>query len=207
MQPTPSTRGPKVLVALGVLTVLLGVAVAVLGTAAFTRNLPAEVLDADGEPGARVLAVVDAGDSVDVDLRAGDHQVWLVTPRSVHEPDLDDDLRVTGPDGTDVNVRQGWLSGASTRGTVVARAVAGFEAPTDGSYRITAPPLEGVADGRLFVTFDDGPTAFVGGILGTIGAVLGGVFLGATGLGLGAAGGIWWYRRLHPPTGAAGQTV
>ncbi len=199
MPPVPSTRAPKALTALGVLLLLGAVALVVVGVVLVARTLPTGVLGPGGTPGPDVVAVVDAPGTAEVRLEAGAHQVWLVTSGTAGDAGLAGDVRVVGPDGEEVRVRQGWLSGRTSGGGTVAHAVAGFDVATAGTHTIEAPAADDGAQARLHVTPDDGAAAFVGGILGTVGVVMASLVLGAIGLGIAVGGGIWWYRRAHPP--------
>lgn len=188
---------------MGAAVLLLAVGVAVLGAVLFARALPLDVLGAGGTPGPSVVGTVPAGGSATIELDARRYVVWLAAPRADAGVYLDGDLTVTDPDGAQVRVRQGWLSGTSGRGGVLARTAAAFTADVSGPHQLRAPAVEGSSEAVLLVTPDEGPAVFIGGIFGTLGAVLGSLLLGTVGLGLTVGGAIWWYRRLHPPTPVA----
>lgn len=217
MQPARSTRGPRALTVLGVVVLLGALVAGSVAVVLVVRALPTGVVGPDGGPGPDVVAVVEPGREARAELTAGAYHVWSATPaRGAGDGDATSDgasgglpdgardvverIRVTDPAGDDdVPVRRGWLSGTSRNGRHLAVTVAGFDTSRSGTHVLHVPSLPGTDDAHLLLTADRGAATFVGAVLGTVAAVMAALVLAAVGLGLALGGGVWWYRRAHPP--------
>lgn len=214
--PATTGKGPRLLIASGVLLVVLAVVAAVVAASAFWRTLPTDVVTRDGRAGGAVLVEVPVPGEQEVRLEQGRYAVWLALPASSRgsttggaalEPGAraTTEVEVRTADGEPVPVDPPSYSGTVGMGGTDARVAASFAVPADGTYVVSAvgPAEDG---GRLLVTPDEGVLGLMSGIFGTIGGVFLALLLGAVGLGLLAGGLVWRYRRRHPPrTAGPGQ--
>ncbi|MGY4645166.1 hypothetical protein [Cellulomonas sp. URHB0016] len=214
--PGPSTAprrtslvAPVTLTVVGVALLLVAGVVTVFVVRIFMGLLPLDVLDARGEPGPAVLAVVDAPGTATVVLDAATrYAVYLVVPDDAEQDGLDGRLAVTAPDGSPVAVRDSAdVSVSASRGDVTASTVAGFASDGAGTYTVDVPPAS-VDGARVLVVKDDSAVSFIFGVFGGIAGVLVICVLGVLGLGMTVGGGVWWGLRVRarralrlPPAG------
>lgn len=198
--PTPRPRllsgGAKALFWVGV--VLTGIALAILALALVTtvRSVPRDIVTLSGEPGSKVVAVIPTGATGTASLAADvEYSFFLVHREGTPEPQLDGDILVTAPDGTDVEVTSGAASGFSvTAGKTTGRVIAAMQSPQVGTHEITVPttvPTTVPAHAEIYVAEVAPVAQFALGIIGGVFGIIVGAFLAVCGV-LMAGGGIVW---------------
>ncbi|WP_149204871.1 hypothetical protein [Actinotalea subterranea] len=196
-----STRGARILTAVGALFMIGALVVAFLSARTFVGLLPVDVLDGDGEPGPAVLLTVPAPGTGEVTLDAGtDYALFTVvdaqdSDSSGADDVLDAEVAVTGPDGTAVEVRGSADVDMSTGGGGRhASTVGSFETDAAGTYTVIVPAAQ-QQHVEVLVTQDQPVLPFVGGIFGTIAGAFAAVLLGILGVGMLIGGVVWWVLR------------
>ena len=191
-----STRGAKILTAVGPLLCVGAVVLGVATARQFVGLLPLDVLGSDGEAGSAVVGVVDAPGTERVQLEAGRYAILLAQRQPADSAglgELADDLSVTAPDGTDVATDGGaQVSLTAARGGVTARSVGAFVAPEAGVYTMTAPPTADGSTAIVLLTPDQDFAPFFTGIFSTVFGVFGVIVLGLLGGGAALGGIVWW---------------
>jgi hypothetical protein len=169
----------------------------------FVGLLPTDLLTLDGEPGAAVVAVVDAPGTTTATLEADTRYVVLVaepavdTDEGADTADLDGDLEVVAPDGSrSTATLPAGVNVTATAGRTTVHSVGAFETGAAGEHTLVAPTAAGGAtDVRVMIAPDQPFLPFFTGIFGTVFGVF--VVIGATLLGVPmlVLGIVWWRRR------------
>ncbi|WP_147918904.1 hypothetical protein [Ruania zhangjianzhongii] len=193
-----STKGPKILTAVGVLLLLAAIAVIVLVVRLFLSVLPTGIIAADGAPGPDAAGGTEVPGTVTLSLPAQTtYAVYLAHPSSVDGLLLSDRITVTGPDGQAASPAA-TPSGTTTSNGVSASDVSSFRTGAAGDYTVTVPELEdpdATPWATVIVTESDNIPGFIGGVFGTIAGVFVAIGLGLAGLTVTIIGVIWWYTR------------
>ena len=189
--PTRRRRAPRILVAVGVMLVVLGIVALVFGITTFTRTLPLGVLDGSGGPGRDVIAATEAPGELSVSL-AADEPVTIWATSVERGAGLTWDVEVRSADGRTQRTHAG-VSSTMRSGGMRAVSVADFTPPAAGTYVITLRAQETSSPtGHLLVTEALPVPTFVTRLLTGIGLFFVAAALGTLGLALGTAGAIWW---------------
>ncbi len=191
--PATSTKGPKITFWIGVATLVVSIALVVLGSLSLWRSIPTDVLTMDGSPGDAVVGVVDGSTTAEVDLD-GDTEYAVYFVRTSGLGGTGARPVVTAPDEDPVPVGSASYSSSVTMGSTRAEAIASFTTGQAGAYTIDATATTG-DDARLFIIEDNGIGGFLGGLFSGIAALLGGAFFGIAALTLLITGGVMWGMR------------
>ncbi|HIZ37909.1 MAG TPA: hypothetical protein H9815_19195 [Candidatus Ruania gallistercoris] len=193
-----STRGPKILTAVGVVLLLAAIAVVVLVVRLFLSVLPTGIVAADGAPGQEAAGGTEVPGTVTLSLPADTtYAIYLAHPSSADDVELSDRITVTGPDGQ-AAIPAPTPSGTLTRSGVSAHDVSSFRTGAAGDYTVTAPELQdpdSTAWATIIVAESDNIPGFIGSVFGTIAGVFLAIGLGLAGLIVTIIGAIWWYTR------------
>ena len=194
-----STRGAKILTALGALVCLGGLVLGVVIAVQFVRLLPLDVLGPDGAPGSAVVAVVEAPGTADARLEAGRYAIVLTQRQPVGSGGLASDLSVTAPDGTAVATdARPQVSMHASRGSYAARSVGAFVAAEPGIYTVTAPRMADGTPATVMLTKDQDVAPFVTGIVSTVFGLIAVIVVGLLGCGMLLGGIVWWVMARRP---------
>ncbi|RYV49965.1 hypothetical protein [Pengzhenrongella frigida] len=196
-----STRGAKILTAVGALLCVAAVVLGVFTARQFVGLLPLDLLGPDGSAGSAVVGTVDAPGTAQVQLEAGRYAILIAQREPAGLGELAGDLEVTGPDGTSVATGGGaQVSVNAGRGGVRARSVGAFVVAEPGSYTVTAPPLTDGSTATVMLTPDQDFVPFFTGIFSTVFGVFGVMVVGFVGFGMTVGGIVWWaiVRRPRP---------
>lgn len=193
-----STRGPKILTAVGVFLLVATAAVVAGVVWLFLSVLPTGIIGSDGEPGADAVGGTEVPGTVTLSLPAGTtYAVYLAHPSSAGDVLLSDQITVTGPDGQPAGPAV-IPSGTTTRNGVTAHDVSSFRTGDAGDYTVTVPELadpDATPWATIIVAEGEDVRGFVGGVFGTIAGVFLAIGLGLAGLIVTTIGAIWWYTR------------
>lgn len=193
-----STRGPKLLTAIGALCLVGAVVVAVIVVRLFLSVVPFGITSADGGPGNNAVGGVEVPGEVTLTLD-GDttYAVYLAHPSAADGIVLADRVTVTGPGGAEV-ARVAGASDHSTTNSVSAESLFTFRTGSAGEYTVDAPPLAGPAAtpwAQVIVAPQKALGGFLGSLFGTIAGVFVTIGLAGAGVVMVLIGGIWWYTR------------
>lgn len=196
--PHRSTRGAKVLTAVGALFCVGAVVLGVVTGRQFVDLLPLDVLGSEGAAGSAVVGSVEVPGTAEVQLEAGRYAILLAQNGPNEPAELAGDLRVFAPDGTVVATDAGpQVSLNASRGGVAARSIGAFVAPDRGVYTVTAPGLADGSAATVMLTPDQDFAPFFAGIFGTVFGVFGVILIGFVGLGTTVGGILWWVLARH----------
>ncbi|NKX93396.1 hypothetical protein HF995_08960 [Sanguibacter hominis ATCC BAA-789] len=189
--PARRRRGPRILVAVGIVLAALGVVALVLGIVSFARTLPMGILDGRGEPGSDVIASAEAPGELAITLAAEEPvTIWATSVDRGQGPSWD--VEVRSADGTPQRTTTG-VTATTQRAGVRAVSVADFTPTVAGTYVISLEATETTASiGRLLVTEAVPVPTFVTRLLTGIGLIFVGIALGVVGIALGVGGAVWW---------------
>lgn len=164
--PQKKSKGPKVLMILGGIILLLSIIIGTVLTVMGVGSAAGSVNDIEELPGGSGTVTAEAGDMLQLYAPAGSTGVTcdVVTPDGSAPGPGTNQSSTTTFDGVE------WVSFAS------------FEATTAGEYQISCDSPQVAV----------GPPVSLGGIFGAIGGILLGIFGGILGFLLLLAGLIWW---------------
>ena len=184
-------RAPRVLVAVGVTLVVLGIVALVFGIITFTRTLPLGVLDGSGGPGPDVLAAAEAPGELSIALAADEPvTIWATSVERGAGPRWHVEVRAA--DGTTQRTHAGVSSTMRSNG-MRAVSVADFTPPAAGTYVISVRAQETTSPaGHVLVTEAVPVPTFITRLLTGIGLFFVAAAAGTLGIALGTAGAIWW---------------
>lgn len=202
--PHRSTRGARILTAIGALLCVGAVVLAVVTGRQFVSLLPLDVLGSDGGAGSAVVGTVEAPGTAEVRLGAGRYAILLAQNQPGEQAELAElagDLRVIAPDGTSVAADAGpQVSLNASRGGISARSIGAIVAAEPGVYVLTAPRMADGSTATVMLTPDQDFAPFLTGIFGTVFGVFGVIVLGLVGLGTTVGGIVWWVLAQRPRT-------
>jgi len=191
--------GPTVLVVLGILSLLGALGAGVLGARAMVEVIPLGILTLSGEPGDKVVAVLDTPGTTELELDGGeDYSFFLVAPEN-QRPSLGGEITVLAPDGSASAVAHTALASETTVGSTTARAVADLVATSSGGHVIQVPRPSS-PDAEVWLADVTVPEAPVASIFGGVAGIFLAVILGLVGVGLLVAGLVWRVLRRPPDT-------
>lgn len=204
-----STRGAKILTFAGAFVLLVTLALSVGVARVFLGVLPTGVVTSDGEPGAAVVASLDAPGAAEVELAADRYAVYLLQPSTggdgddADPVDLATDLLVSSSDGTVVDTSRGaQVTMSAGGGGRTAHTVASFTITDPGTYSVIAPATEDGSPATVLLAPDQDFAPFFVGIFGSIVGVFLAIGLGLVGFLMLAGGIVWWVlaRRTRLPS-------
>lgn len=180
------------LVAVGAVLLILGVALLIPGIVTIARTMPFGVVGADGAPGSDVIAVADVPGDLALEMAAGDSVTfWSVSSYADGTPPRWE-VDVHGADGTPLRTQTG-VSSTTGRGGTRAASIGDFTAPHSGAFDVSVRAAPGSSESaRMFVTEAVGVPAFATSLVTGIGLIVAAAGAVAVGLMLGVGGGIWW---------------
>ena len=194
LPPAPGARtsvgGPRAMTLIGAVLVLVAIVLLALGLPAIFSTVPLHVVDSAGNPGSATIATLHAPGTTTVHLEPGYYDVDVASKGAFGE--LGGTVAVVGADGGRVTVDSPTVTSTFTMLNTYVISAATFHVSEAGDYTITAPEVSPEA-AQVLLAHGKDPSTLAGAGLELLGAIV----VGASGLGLGIGGGIWWGSRVR----------